>query len=785
MTFARQSASAPSSCRHCGEQLEGATSEFCCTGCRAAFAVIEGAGLGGFYDRLVLQAGGRRLKPEPKTRPDLALHIEEQNDLCTLTLMIDGLHCAACVWLIESLMARKAGMVDARVSFATRRLRLRWRGGKQRGEEWLSLLEGLGFHGIPFDPAKLDGTSDRVGRDLLRCLAVAGFASGNVMLLSVSVWAGNGGSMGGATRDMLHWLSAMIALPAVLYAGRPFFRSAWNAIGHGRTNMDVPITIGVTLTCAMSLAETWRHGPHAFFDSSVTLLFFLLIGRLLDHRTRGQTRLAAAQLLSLGITSVTRLDRQGGGSRVALADIAVGDILLVAAGEKIAADGQVIQGESDVDTSLVTGESLPRPIAPGGALFAGMVNLSAPLTLRVSALGEATLLAEILRLMEQAEQGRGRYQAMADRMARLYAPFVHGAALACFAFWVGPGGLTWQDALLRAVAVLIITCPCAIGLAIPAVQVVAIYRLLRRGVLVKSGSALERLAKIDQVLFDKTGTLTSGELRLRGDRGRDAASLALAAGMARHSHHPLSRALAATCPVAPLLTEVEELPGRGLRSGANRLGSRAWLGLPDDNAEEAEFWLDRPGRAPVRFAFAETPRADLASLIMWLKNNHLRPGLLSGDRPAAVAALARIAGIDDWQAGLDPTAKLAAVTKLQQAGHRVLMVGDGLNDAPAMLAADVSLSPAGASDLVQIKSDIVVQGESLAPVADVIAIARRADLIVRQNLALAVTYNITAIPLAVAGLVTPLLAAVLMSASSILVVLNALRLRQGRPVIAA
>jgi Cu2+-exporting ATPase len=777
----------PCNCRHCGSRLAaGQEDAFCCPGCKAAYALIEDSGLGAFYERMQYQAGGRPLKPESLApRRDLAFNVARgEGDECSLHLMVDGLHCAACVWLIETLLSRQPDMLAARVNYGTRRLRLAWRGAPERAEPLVALIESLGFRLVPFDPAKLQEGADAAGKELLRCLAVAGFAAGNVMLLSVSVWAGHASGMGAHTRDLLHWLSALIAMPAILYAGRPFFRSGWRALSHGRTNMDVPISIGVLLAGAMSLSETVRHGPYAYFDSAITLLFFLLIGRLLDHRARGKTREAAAHLLSLSATGVTRLLSDGQAELVPPSALAAGDLLLVAAGEKIAADGAVTQGHSDVDTSLVTGESLPQAARPGSQLFAGMVNLSAPLTLRVEAVGERTLLAEIVRLMEAAESGRARYRRLADRLSRLYAPVVHGAALLTFLYWFGLGGAGWQVALLRSVAVLIITCPCALGLAIPAVQVVASGRLLKRGVLLRSATALERLAEIDLVVFDKTGTLTLGEPHLQNAEQIEPAALHLAAGMARASRHPLARALAAACPVAPLLSDVEEVPGCGLRAGQFRLGSRAWLGIADDNRVGAELWLERPGRPAQRFAFAEELRPHATEIVTWLKAHRLPATLLSGDRPGTVESLARRIGIGNWQGGLDPAAKVARLTALKRAGHRVLMVGDGLNDAPALAAADVSLSPSTAADIAQNAADVVFQGRSLAPAADLLATAWRSRAVVRQNLAFAVLYNLAAMPLAVCGLVTPAIAAALMSSSSILVVLNALRLRRGRAEIA-
>jgi Cu2+-exporting ATPase len=606
------------------------------------------------------------------------------------------------------------------------------------------------------------------------------------MLLSVSVWAGHVQGMGEATRALMHWFSALVALPAVAYAGRPFFASAWAALRHGRTNMDVPIAVGVTLAAAMSLFETIRGGPHAYFDAAVMLLFFLLIGRYLDRRARGHARAAAERLLALAEGAITVLDEAGRARTMPPAQVAAGMTVLAAAGERIGVDGRVIDGVSELDTSLITGESLPRPVRPGDPVFAGTLNLGAPLRLEVSAVGDGTLLAEIARLMELAEQRRRRFVVLADRIAQRYAPAVHGLALATFLGWALLVGAPWQVALLNAVAVLIITCPCALGLAVPAVQVIASARLLRRGILLKSATAFERLAQVDTVVLDKTGTLTRGRPALDPDAPVDPEALGIAASLAAASRHPLARALIAARPDAPAAAGVVEHPGRGLSwqsaAGEIRLGSRAFCGI-DETGEDAgpELWLIRPGHAPTRFAFADELRADAAAVVRALAARGLALELLSGDRPPAVAAAAQALGIEHWRAGCTPAAKSARLEALAAAGRRTLMVGDGLNDAPALAAAHVSLSPSSAIDISQNAADAVFQGERLEPVVELLEVARRADVLIRQNLALALGYNLLAVPLAVLGMVTPLIAALAMSGSSLMVVGNALRLGRRRP----
>ncbi len=710
-----------------------------------------------------------------------------------LHLLVEGVHCGGCIRKIERNLGAEPDVTQCRLNFTTRRLTLAWQGPAARGNELLEQLFALGYTAVPYDPERLGRMEKRDEKELLRCLAVAGFAAANVMLLSVGVWAGAFEGMGPATRGLLHWFSALIALPAILYAGRPFFHSALGALSKGRTNMEVPISLAVLLAGGMSLFETIRGGEHAYFDSAVTLLFFLLIGRYLDRRARGQARSAAERLLAIRGEAVTLLLPGGGTRSVPAEQVLPGMRVLVAAGERAAVDGLVREGLSDVDTSLITGESLPQTMGQGAKLHAGTLNLTAPLTLEVTAVGEDTLLGEIVRLMEAAEQRKARYVELADRVARLYAPVVHLLAAVAFLGWLLLGGLAWQEALMIAVAVLIVTCPCALGLAVPAVQVIASGRLLRQGILLKSASALERFAEVDCVVFDKTGTLTLGQPRLVDGAERSAA-LADAARLAANSKHPLAQALMRAAPPVAPLPGVREEPGLGLawtengENGEWRLGRASFCGVDKQRSDRVEakapgpvLWFARPGGEPVCFTFEDALRPDAREVVETLKAEGKELRLLSGDRPAAVAAVARDLGITQWRAGLTPAGKVEILEELAAEGRRVLMVGDGLNDAPALAAAHVSLSPTTAADISQTAADAVFQGRLLRPVTETLSVAGRAGALVRQNFMLAIGYNFIAVPLALAGLVTPLVAALCMSGSSLIVTGNALRLALKRP----
>jgi Cu2+-exporting ATPase len=764
-------------CPHCGQPSFG----FCCPGCQAAYALIHTMGLGGYYARRLLDPAQRILKPDPEHDADMTRHVATAPDgLHSLTLAVDGLQCAACVWLIEAVLARQPDLLSGRLNASTRRLRLTWRGAAGQSVMFCRAVEQLGYRLVPFDPATVADADDATCRALVRALAVAGFAAGNVMLISLGTWFGATQNMGPATRGLMHWVSALIALPAVAYAGRVFFRSAWQAVRHGRTNMDVPISIGVLCVTAMSLWQTIAGGPHVYFDGAVTLLFFLLLGRVLDHRARGQARATAAQLLLLRVADVAVLQDDGPVLRMRQDAVQPGMRVLVSMGERVGVDGVLEIAASSLDTSLVTGESLPVALQAGAPVFAGSINLGPAFTLRVTATGDATLLAECVRLIEAAEQARGRVVVLADRIARLYAPAVHISAAATFVAWFGLLHRGFEPSLLAACAVLIVTCPCALALAVPAVQVVMTSRLMRSGILLKSPTALERLAAVDMVVFDKTGTLTAPSLRLVGCA--PARALAEAAAIAANSRHPLCRALLRGAPITLPAEGVVEHAGRGLarmtNTGEIRLGSRAFCGVAGAG-EAAELCLTKPGAPPVIFRFDEELRPGAVATAAALRRAGVQVRIASGDNRLSVARVAATLGVASWQAELSPVGKASLISNLRAQGHNVLMVGDGLNDGPCLAGATVSAAPASAADISQTTADVVFQGESIAPVMQILRQAWRARTATRQNIAFAIAYNATMIPLAGCGYVTPWLAALAMSGSSIIVMLNALRLQRG------
>jgi Cu2+-exporting ATPase len=714
-----------------------------------------------------------------------AVDAEAAHPMATV-LAVENMHCGGCMRKVETALATVPGVTGARANLSAKRVTAMHDAGAINAADLVEALARAGFKAAELseETARPAMAADR---DLLKRLGVAGFAAANIMLLSVSVWSGGAGDMTPSVQALFHWLSALIALPTVAYSGQPFFRSAAQALRARHLNMDVPISLGVTLATAMSLYQTARGSTQVYFDAAVTLLFFLLVGRFLDQRIRARAAGAAANLMGLRGTAATIILSDGTTERLGARLLEPGMRILTVAGERFAVDGRLLDGRGEVDESLITGEAAPRSVAPGARIYAGTVNMSGSLVTEATATDENTLLAEIVRLMSVAEQARGRYVRLADRAAGIYAPAVHVLGLATFLGWMA-AGQGWEAALTAAIAVLIITCPCALALAVPAVQVAATGRLFGTGVLVKAADGLERLAEIDTVVFDKTGTLTLGEPSLVANDNATEAVLARAASIAAASRHPYARAVvraaeAAGFRIAPA-RGVREVAGFGLErkaaNGVERLGSGAWCGAQASEGDAAAVWFRAADGTTTALHFEDRLRPDGAEVVRRLHDAGFGTELLSGDHRGAVEAAAVQAGIVRWTAGMLPAQKIARIEELKAAGRNVLMVGDGLNDAPALAAAHASLSPSTAADISQTAADAVFQGERLAAVLETIAVARAARRMALQNFAIAIGYNAVFVPLAMAGLVTPLLAAIAMSASSIAVTANAVRLRSMR-----
>ena len=694
-----------------------------------------------------------------------------------IILSVPTVHCAACMRAIEQHLEHIPGVYEARVNLSLKRCIISGN-SRMNSAQLIDAITSIGYPAEELDAKLLEqGRDDPHGRALLTRLAVAGFAMMNVMLLSISVWAGAEGQ----TRDMFHWVSAMIAIPATIYAAMPFFLNAWSVLRHARLNMDVPISLAIVLALGTSIWETTLSGEHAYFDAAIALTFFLLIGRYLDHRTRSIARSAAQELTAL---EVHRAEILVDGETVVKdhCDIKVGDQLIVRAGMRMPVDGVVVDGQTDIDRALITGETQPEFVTVGDAVQAGALSTNGQLIVHATAVGEDTSLHRMADLVAIAESGRSKFTPIADKAAALYAPGVHIlSALSFFGWFMYSGDL--RVALNIAAAVLIITCPCALGLAVPAVTTAASGRLFSKGLLMKSSTALERLAEVDHVVFDKTGTLTTGQPKLANEIELGEVDRSVLYALSNASQHPLARVLAQSLEQQGVnfadLENIQEVPGFGVEATFKgevvRLGRADWVGAIS-GARTATFYR-RGDTTAVEFEFVDDLRNGVEKLVAEFESVGISVEILSGDTQAAVADVANQLNISNYSAAVTPAEKYDRLRALKADGQRVLMIGDGLNDTAALCEAHVSISPSSALDAARSASDIVFLGENLDQLVGLIPLAKASQKRITENFRIATFYNIVAVPVAIAGFATPLIAALAMSLSSISVTLNALRIR--------
>lgn len=778
-------------CWHCGEplpargavhaQLAGAERAFCCGGCAAAADWIHGAGFDAFY-RIGDRAGARVAASEPDyaawDQPAfLDRHAPARAGARELDVLVEGMRCSACAWLIEKALAREPGITRVLVDVPGAGLHLRWRDGAGAPSHWLRLLARVGYR-VHLPGALPDAGFERESRrGALKRLAVAGLGAMQAMMTSEALYFG-AGAMDPATRDFFRWITFLVATPVVYYAGWPFLRGAWQQLRLRRPGMDLLVATSVLLAWGASTVETLRGGPHVYFDAAVMFVLFLLATREIEAAVRRRT-LAAAALLARRQPATARVVEAGGDRSIDAADLVAGMRVRVASGEALPADGRLESAEGAFDESLLSGESRPMLRRAGEPVLAGSVCCAAAVEFSVTRAGPDTTLAQLARLALRAGAARPRIAALADRIAAVFVVVMLALAALTALAW---SALDPERALPAALAVLAVSCPCALALAVPAALAAAHARLARDGVLVLGADALPLLARVDTLVMDKTGTLTQGQRSLRravaADGGDVAPWLAIAAALERHSRHPIARAFDAV-PTALDAVAVVEHAGLGLEGSVEgrrwRLGLPAFAGAAGDADEIA---LGDGTRIVARFQLGDAIRPGTVAACQALRGQGLALELLSGDAAGPVAALAHETGIDDWRARQGPAQKIARVRALQAAGHRVAMLGDGINDAAVLAGADVSLAVAEGAALALAHADVVLHGGP-ARLPALLEMARRTRRVMRQNLAWALAYNLSLVPAAAFGLVPPWLAALGMSMSSLAVTLNAMRLARA------
>ncbi len=779
------------SCLHCGEDTKSTAEEFCCLGCATAYKIVGKFGFENYYKLREINSSVRKIKPEIAEEIDVLEFISHEKDGSnSVSLMVQGLHCAACVWLIESILKKQENVVLARINLSKKTLFLQWRGDAKIGNDLVHLIHEIGYKLLPFDAEILNSADKKYSDSILRALAVAGFGVGNVMLFSFSLWFSDAGEMGKESRNLLHFFSSLVALPIIIFSARPFFSSAWRSIKLGYPNMDLAISIAIFLACCVSLLETFRGAAHVYFDSAIMLIFFLLIGRYLDLKARKKA-FAIASEFTLLAASFGRVEENSKIKILPIKQLEIGMILVVALGEKISADGIVIEGTSEIDTSLISGETLPKKVEKSSEVFAGTINLTAPLKIKITKSANNSLLSEIIRLSEEAENKKIHYIRISDYLAKFYTPAVHILAFATFVFWFKSG---WEIALMNATAVLIITCPCALALAVPIVQTIVISNFIRKGILVKSGEALEKLRGIDVVVFDKTGSLTIGSPRLLDvfllkknqkfslSNDQKNSYLKLAASLAAKSRHPISKAISVSFDGNLEALQVQENQGFGLEANFEnkvlKLGRKSFCAI-ENNLQIDENLLTcfaKFGEDELVFLFEDALKEDAKISIEALKKLGKKIILLSGDAQNPVKNVAEKLQISEFYFEQTPISKVQFLEKLKAENKKFIMVGDGINDAPSLALADVSISFSKASDISQNIADVVICGEKLMPIIELNYFSAKAISLMKQNLLIALIYNLIAVPYACAGHVVPLIAAIAMSSSSLLVLFNSLRI---------
>ena len=801
-------------CVHCGLPLPraphehvsagGTTRQFCCDACRLVYLAIHEAGLDAYYERRGLppmRAADLPAEMAWLNQPEVeATYVTTTGSLVEGSYVLDGLHCAACSWLIEKSVEGLHGVREARVNYATSRLRVRWEAGRVGLGDVAHQVACIGYRATPYHPQRLERPRQRQANALVMRMAVAAFCAGNVMLAAAALYAGALQGMELQFRRFFDWVGLVLCVPVVLYSAVPFYQGALSAFRARNVTMDVPICIGLLTTFTYSVWATLTQRGEVYFDTVATFVFVLLIGRVVENGSRGRVSSAVERLLSLGARAA-RVLRQGRFVEVPADEVVTGDQVEVLQGDRLPVDGRVREGGAWVDESMLTGESTPRAVEAGAEVSAGTLCSDGRLVIEATRTGGATTLARISQMVEDAQMRRAPVQRVVDGIARWFVAVTLGLAALTWVYWHARGS---GDALMIAVSVLIITCPCALGLATPLAVACACGRSASRGVLFRGGDVLEALNGVTHVLLDKTGTLTEGRLELQETLTLEGVDkhecLRLAAAVECRSTHPVARALLAAAPSHELTAEAwESTPGLGVRASVGgrdvRVGSIEWLSRcafvvpPSLEAAAARratmgstiVWLAVSGQVACAFVLTDRIRPEAREVVAGMQRRGLQVELVSGDGAGAVDGVARATGIAHARARMLPGDKAEAVRALQRKGARVALVGDGINDAPALSAADVGIAVASGTEVAMEAADVVLLRPGLAPLVEALQTARDAFRTIRDNMSISGLYNVIALPTAVAGYVAPLLAAVAMPLSSLLVVGSSMRLWRGVP----
>lgn len=793
----------PSSCFHCGLPnprddsypiiYKGQTQATCCPGCQAVAQAIIESGNERFYEYRSEQS--QQVKESlPEFLQELSVYDHEAlqksfvrsvdgDNIREASLILEGIVCAACVWLNEQHINVLNGVQSFRVNYASHRAQLVWDNEKIHLSDVLQAITSIGYKAHPFDPGRQESLQKKERQQSLRRIAVAGIGMMQIMMLSVGLYSG--ADLGIALDDVhfLRLISMVIGVPVMAYAAWPFFKGAYRDIQKQQLGMDVPVALAMLVATLASIYATVIQQGEIYFDSVTMFTFFLLVGRYLEMLARHKAGEAAESLVQMIPATAHRLKDDGSSETVAVAELMIGDVCLVRPGESLPADGRITQGQSSIDESLMTGESVPVERAVGGKVIGGSINRESPIQFEITALGQDTVLSGILRLLERAQSEKPVTAQMADRVAAWFVAVLLLVAAGVFSYWAM---IDVHEAIWVTVAVLVVTCPCALSLATPAALTAATGSLTRLGVLITRGHVLERMAETKHIVFDKTGTLTEGRLTLASvhtlNEVDETDCVNLAAGLEAHSEHPIARALEAASSTPVVFTQVDAYSGLGVESCLGgvryRLGRASWAVSEPDSAWQGKVVLSGDGVALAAFDLQDSLRAEAADVLRYMQGQGIEVYLLSGDHPEIVSELADKLGIRNHQGGLLPEDKLARIRELQSKDEVVVMVGDGVNDAPVLAGADVSVAMGGGSQIAQASADTVLLSENLSHLTDSIEIAKDTRSVIRQNLIWALIYNGVALPLAATGMVTPWMAAIGMSASSLLVVMNALRLRR-------